>query len=101
VSEPNWEEIAENPNSVTWDEDQTKALQKLVVDYRRVVAENERLKSIGITKEVCEVRGGHCFGRTGMTLASSPPQHVEECKHCHAGRVAIPRHPFEYRDYER
>ena len=52
-----------------------------------------------LTEEECARHGGHCFERTGAMLSSNPPQYPEVCKHCGKGRVAIPREPFEYRDW--
>jgi len=52
-----------------------------------------------MTEEECTANGGHCFERTGKRLASMPPQYPETCRHCGKQRVAIPRDPFEYRDW--
>jgi hypothetical protein len=52
-----------------------------------------------MTEEECVRHGGHCFEGTGEVLASNPPQYKQKCKHCGKGRVAVPREPFEYRDW--
>lgn len=50
-----------------------------------------------LTPVECAAIGGHCFERTGMVLASNPPQYPEKCRHCGLTRRAVPREPFEYR----
>ena len=57
------------------------------------------LHPAALTEEECERHGGHCYQRTGLRLDSNPPQYPEKCKHCGKERVAIPREPFEYRDW--
>lgn len=52
-----------------------------------------------LPEEECVRCGGHCFEVTGEVPASSPPQYRQRCKHCTKERVAIPREPFEYRDW--
>lgn len=52
-----------------------------------------------MSEEGCLRHSGHCFEGTGEVLTSATPQYVQKCKHCGKGRVAIPREPFEYRDW--
>ena len=57
------------------------------------------MTSTPLTEQECIDCGGHCYERTGVMLASSPPQYPEKCKHCGKGRLAIPQEPFTYRDW--
>ena len=78
--------------SITWDPaavDTTKAANLLGGPVQPEAA---------MTEEECVRHGGHCFVRTGMVLASNPPQFAEICKHCPKRRVAIPQEAFTYRD---
>jgi hypothetical protein len=52
-----------------------------------------------MSEEECLRYGGHCFDDTGEILTGIPMQYVQKCKHCGKGRVAVPREPFEYRDW--
>jgi hypothetical protein len=52
-----------------------------------------------MTEEECVRHGGHCYEDTGEATASVPMQFRQKCKHCGKQRVAIPREPFEYRDW--
>lgn len=52
-----------------------------------------------MTEEECLRYGGHCFEGTGEVKTSIPPQYVQKCRHCGKGQVAVPREPFEYRDW--
>jgi hypothetical protein len=57
------------------------------------------LTGTALTEEECVRLGGHCFERLDLMLTSATPQYPEKCKHCGKQRVAIPREPFEYRDW--
>lgn len=57
------------------------------------------LTSTPLTEEECVRSGGHCYERTGDMFMTNPPKHVEKCKHCGKGRIAIPQEPFTYRDW--
>jgi hypothetical protein len=52
-----------------------------------------------MSEEECLRYGGHCFDDTGEILTGIPMQYVQKCRHCGKGRVAVPREPFEYRDW--
>ena len=64
-----------------------------------ILPEYTPFRAAPVTEEECVRAGGHCYEREGVTLTSNPPQYPERCKHCRKGRVAIPREPYEYRDW--
>lgn len=50
-----------------------------------------------MSAEDCVEHGGHCWQRTGETLASNPPQTPQRCKHCPATRIGTPREAMDWR----
>ena len=58
---------------------------------------NDERPSFPVAPDECEALNGHCFKRSGLVLASSPPQYEEYCKHCGKVRYATSREPWSYR----
>jgi hypothetical protein len=74
-----------------------------VADQEGIVSENSAY--IGkpphemMTEADCLKYGGHCFEGTGEIQTSFQPQYLQKCRHCGKQRIAVPREPFEYRDW--